>query len=177
MSYCWLLLYTAHDVEYHEESAAALMSNAVSHTWSWQVISLLSLYKIADLLRFCYIKKSSSSVCNGPSPAKLTAHLILTGRNLLDQGIFVAGREGVIRDSILLLCSTSGPLLPLPHPELKSVNLLNYFKKCTACPLRHRKLHLMVYCIRIAIFREKSTDTISDFLFPILLIFASSCFA
>lgn len=73
--------------------------------------------------------------------------------------------------------STSGPLLPLPHPEFKSVNLLNYFKKCTACPLRHRKLHLMVYCIRISIFREKSTDIISDFLFPILLIFAASCIA
>lgn len=75
---------------------------------------------------------------------------------------------------ILFLCSTSGPLLPLPHPEL---NLLNYFKKCTACSLRHRKLHLMVYCIRISIFREKSTDTISDFLFPILLLFASFCIA
>lgn len=75
------------------------------------------------------------------------------------------------------LYSSSGPLLPLPHPELKCVSLLNYFKKCTACPLRHRKLHLMVYCIRISIFRQKSTDAISDFLSPILLIFASSCIA
>lgn len=73
--------------------------------------------------------------------------------------------------------SSSRPLLPLPHPELKFVSLLNYFEKCTACPLRHRKLHLMVYCIRISIFRQKSTDTISDFLSPILLVFASSCIA
>lgn len=94
------------------------------------------------------------------------------------EGFFTKACEGDILYSIFffLYCS-SGPLLPLPHPELKFVSLLNYFKKCTACPLRHRKLHLMVYCIRISIFRQKSTDAISGFLSPILLIFASFCIA
>lgn len=120
-------------------------------------------------------KASLSSICSGPSPVKWTDCLLLMHRNLKLRDFLQRLVRGISCTPSFFLYSSSGPLLPLPHPELEYVSLLNYFKKCTACPPRHRKLHLMVYCIRISIFRQKSTDTISDFLSPILLIFASSC--
>lgn len=153
------------------------MSNIFSQRWSWQVITLLSMYKTVDLFQFYHVKLSLSSTRTGASPVKIIGQFLTIHKNLLNSGVSFKSQERDILYSILLLHSTSGPLLPLPHPELEFVNLLNYFRKRTACPPRHRKLHLMVHCIRISIFREKSTDTISDFLFPILLIFASSCIA
>lgn len=127
-------------------------------------------------LRCPCTKTSLSSICSGPVvSSEQTVWYWHT--EISNWGIFYKGLWGGYPVLHLFFFSSSGPLLPLPHPELKFVSLLNYFKKCTACPPRHRKLHLMVYCIRISIFRQKSTDTISDFLSPILLIFASSCTA
>lgn len=111
-------------------------------------------------------KTSLSSICSGPSPVKWADCLVLSHRNLKLRDSLQRLVMGISCTPSFFLYSSSGPLLPLPHPGLKFLSLLNYFKKCTTCPLRHRKLHLMVYCIRISIFRQKSTDTISDFLSP-----------